>query len=82
MNTITFIVTHWWLWLLISIGLYGFGLYLTVIGANNIDKDGRPLDRKAYLVIPGFISIIGGYLLFVLSIVSLITALIKYVVKG
>jgi hypothetical protein len=41
MNTIIFVVTHWWLWLLISIGLYGFGLFLTVIGANNIDEGGN-----------------------------------------
>jgi len=82
MNTIIFVVTHWWLWLLISIGLYGFGLFLIVIGANNIDEGGNALNSKAYTIIPGFISIIVGYTFFILSIVALVTMLIKYIVKG
>jgi hypothetical protein len=82
MNAITFVVTHWWLWLLISIGLYGSGLFLVVVGANNIDKDGNVLNSKAYTIIPGLISITASYLFFILSIVSLVTMLIKYIVKG
>jgi hypothetical protein len=79
---ITFVVTHWWLWLLISIGLYGFGLFLIVAGANNIDEDGNVLNLKAYIIIPGFVSTIVSYLLFILGVVSLATMLIKYIVKG
>lgn len=82
MNMITFVVTHWWLWLLISIGLYGFGLFLIVAGANNIDEDGNVLNLKAYIIIPGFVSTIVSYLLFILGVVSLATMLIKYIVKG
>jgi hypothetical protein len=82
MSAIIFVVTHWWLWLLISIGLYCFGLFLVVTGANNIDKNGNILNSKAYMVIPGFVSIIIGYMFFILSIVALITMLIRYIVKG
>jgi hypothetical protein len=82
MSTIIFIVTRWWLWLLISIGLYSLGLFLIMIGANSIDENGNVLNSKAYMIIPGFTSIIMSYLFFILSVITLITMLIKYIVKG
>jgi hypothetical protein len=80
MNIIIFIISHWWLWLILTPVLYFISSILIAIGKKYIVFD-IPISDKVYLILPSLLLYYLSIMLFITGLISFTVMLIKFVIS-